>query len=82
MKYLKRFNEELTPEVYKRASKGILDRQKKDAEVRKKLGMIAPSEEEEEDAKKRAEELEKFAKEREKNYDGQNKIYSLNKKAK
>lgn len=81
MKYLKRFNEELTPDVYKRASKGILDRQEKNAEFRKKHGLSA-SKWEQEKAEKSAEELEKFAKERGENYDPETKTYNLNKNSK
>ncbi len=49
MKYLKLFesfvNEELNPETYKRAAAGIRERDKKDLEQRKKLGLLPEYEE-------------------------------------
>ena len=73
MKYLKTF-EELTPEIYKSAADGIRKRAIKDKKI---FGMSSP--EREEEAEKKAKDLEDFAKEREEKYDPKKRQYNLEK---
>ena len=91
MKYLKTF-EELSPEVYKNAAKGILSRARKNnleeieeyeritgrkASELQKLEAEEQAKEAEEQAKEKAKELEDFAKEREKHWDEKKQMYNL-----
>jgi len=73
MKYLKTF-EELKPETYRKAAKGILNRDIKDYE---RITGNKASELQKLNAEEKAKELEDFAKEREKYWDEEKKIYNL-----
>ena len=77
MKYLKTF-EELSPELYKKvvAGGGILSR---GIEADERITGKKASEEAEEQAKEKAKELEDFAKEREKYWDKEKKVYDFSK---
>ena len=73
MKYLKTF-EELSPNVYKNAAKGIRSR---DIEEYERITGRKASEGQKLEAEEKAKELEDFAKEREKHWDKGKKMYNL-----